>query len=192
MKGVARIALDKELHKILEEWCGDSVIDIGGKNRPYKRFLRCKKYVCIDINPENNPDIVADAHNLKIIENEQYDLVLATEILEHCHDPKQVISEFQRIIKQNGTIILSTPFLYPYHPDPKDYYRYTIDGLQELCKTFKEVKIIPCGNRFLFMWEMITWRISLLKIANRFLANIAGYYDKNGAMTYITVAKGKK
>jgi SAM-dependent methyltransferase len=177
MKEMARMLLDIELKKVFQNSSGKHVLDVGGKNRPYQKYLHCEKYTCLDINPSFHPDIVADAHDLHVILSEQYDLILATEVLEHCHTPQQVISEFYRILTRNGTLILSTPFLYPYHPDPKDYYRYTKDGLQELCKKFDEITIISVGNRFLFMWEMVTWKLPLLKLFNNLLASIANYKD---------------
>ncbi len=192
MKEIARILLDIELKKIFQNSSGKQVLDVGGKNRPYHEYLHCKKYTCVDINPDFRPDIIADAHDLNVISNEEYDLILATEVLEHCHTPQKVVAEFHRVLTNNGTLILSTPFLYPYHPDPKDYYRYTRDGLQELCKKFEVVSIIPVGNRFLFMWEMITWKLPLFKLFNTILASIASYKDNNGPITYITIAKKRR
>jgi len=188
MEQIARLALNKALKKYFKENFG-KVLDIGGKHRPYKKMIQKISYISLDINPNHNPDIVADIHNIHMIRNNSFDTILATEVLEHCHNPKKAVSEIYRILKKGGTAIISTPFLYPYHPDPKDYYRYTKDGLKELCIDFKEISIIPVGNRFLFMWEMLTWKIKALKLFNPILIKILDYKDENGPIDFITIAK---
>ncbi len=188
MKEIARIVLDGHLTHIFKENSLGNVLDLGGKHSPYKKEMRYATYLCLDINPNNKPDIVGDAHNLSMIKKETFDTVVATELLEHCHDPKQVLKEIHRVLKKSGKVIISTPFLYPYHPDPKDYFRYTRDGLKELCKEFSHVDVHEIGNRFFFIWEMITWKIHFLKLFNRIFYFIGNYKDKNGPTTYVTIA----
>lgn len=189
MRELTRSVLDMHLRKVFKERQLGKTIDLGGKNSPYKKWMQTTKYICIDINPKNNPDIVADAHNLSMIQSNSYDTVVATEVLEHCAEPKKVIKEICRILKKGGHAIISTPFLYPYHPDPKDYFRYTKDGLSELCKEFEQVTILPLGNRFFFFWEMLTWKIPLFKIMNKVFLKIFNYRDENGPVTYFTIAR---
>ncbi len=188
MKELIRIALDKQLTSFFAERTLGKVLDLGGKRSPYKNEMKYAVYVCADINKENNPDIVADAHDLFMIKKGTFDTVIATELLEHCRDPVQVLKEIHRVLKKGGTAIISTPFLYPYHPDPNDYFRYTRDGLKMLCKDFSHVEIKEVGNRFFFFWEMVTWRLPFLKIFNRISYFVGNYEDRNGPTTYVTIA----
>lgn len=188
MKEIIRIALDKELSGLFKDKHLGNVLDLGGKKNPYKREIVYNTYFCVDINKDNNPDIVADAHDLSMIKKETFDTVIATELLEHCYDPKQVLKEIYRVLRKGGTAIISTPFLYPYHPDPKDYFRYTHDGLRKLCEDFSSVEIKTVGNRFFFLWEMITWKLPFLKIFNKLFYLLGNYEDKNGPTTYVTIA----
>ena len=50
-----------------------------------------------------------------------------------------------KLLKKNGKIIISTPFIYRYHKAPDDYKRYTIPYLEKLLKK-KKYKIIRKKN----------------------------------------------
>ena len=59
------------------------------------------------------------------------------------------------MLKPGGVCIASTRFLYRYHPDPKDYYRFTWDSLEYLFRQFRHVEVHHHGNRAQALWEMI-------------------------------------
>jgi len=48
----------------------------------------------------------------------------------------------KRVTKQDGLIYVSLPFMFPYHPSPKDYWRLSTEGLQAL---FADCEEIECG-----------------------------------------------
>ena len=49
-----------------------------------------------------------DAEHLAF-EDESFDVVICSEVLEHLLDPQTVLKEIRRVVKQNGTVILTTP-----------------------------------------------------------------------------------
>jgi ubiquinone/menaquinone biosynthesis C-methylase UbiE len=53
--------------------------------------------------------VVCDIREIKLPKN-YADIVVATEVLEHLHDYKEVISEIKRILKPNGVAIISVPY----------------------------------------------------------------------------------
>ena len=77
------------------------------------------------------------------------------------------------VLKPGGVCIASTRFLYRYHPDPKDYYRFTWDSLEYLFRRFSHVEVHHHGSRVQAIWEMINAggrsRV-LLNILNPFFA----------------------
>ena len=105
-------------------------LDIGCSTGPYATYFPNR--TGLDIKKTPAVDIVADCHDLHMIGDEQFDCVLCTEVLEHLHTPQQAINEFHRVLKKNGTLILTTRFIYPLHDVPHDYYRYTRYGLEHL------------------------------------------------------------
>ncbi len=62
---------------------------------------------------------------------------------------------FMRVLKPGGVCILSTRFLYRYHPDPEDHYRFTWDSLRYLFRNFRHVEVHHHGNRAQVIWEII-------------------------------------
>ena len=66
------------------------------------------------------------------MQNNRYDLVLCTQVLEHVPDPKAVLREFYRILKPNAKLALTAPLFFEEHGSPYDYYRYTQFGFKHL------------------------------------------------------------
>lgn len=42
------------------------------------------------------------------------------------------INELCRVLKEEGYLILSLPFLYPVHEEPFDFYRFTTNGIKHI------------------------------------------------------------
>ena len=87
--------------------------------------------------------------------------------------PQRAIDRVLHVLKPGGVCIASTRFLYRYHPDPKDYYRFTWDSLEYLFHRFSHVEVHHHGSRVQAIWEMINAggrsRV-LLNILNPFFA----------------------
>ena len=66
------------------------------------------------------------------VEDERYDLVLLTQVLEHLPDPLAVLKELHRVLRPGHRVWLSQPFYYEEHEQPYDFYRYTQFGLKYL------------------------------------------------------------
>lgn len=118
--------LDKLLDRYRESFSG-VVLDIGGRNRG--RFEKPKafvdKWIFADINPSHKPDIVLDVANMKQIEDQSIDVICACELFEHVAEIERGLDECVRVLKNDGGMILSVPFLYAIHADPSDYQRWT-------------------------------------------------------------------
>lgn len=99
----------------------------------------------MDIDPMMKPDIVGDVCNIPF-PDKSLDFLIIMEVLEHVKEPFIAISEIYRVLKPNGKVILSTPFIYPVHADPHDYFRYTKNGLLYMLRLFKNVEVVERNN----------------------------------------------
>ena len=72
----------------------------------------------------------------------KFDNIIIFNVLEHIYDERFAIKELKKILKKNGKIIISTPFIYRYHQAPEDYKRYTLPYFEKLLKehNFKIIK----------------------------------------------------
>src|SRR6266540_4584607 len=88
-------------------------------------------YVNVDLFAIPGVDVAADAEQLPFTAD-AFQRVECDAVLEHVHNPERVMSEIRRVLAPGGYLHLVTPFCHPFHEYPKDYRRFTIDGLKEL------------------------------------------------------------
>ncbi len=75
-----------------------------------------------------------------------YDSILCNAVLEHVRDADAVMKELRRLLKPDGCLVLSVPFLQPNHG--LDFRRYTHEGMLELARThsYEVVEILPVNS----------------------------------------------
>ena len=98
---------------------------IGGAGRSVEG------YVNLDLFPMAGVDLAADAEALPFPDG-VFQRVECDAVLEHVRDPRRVMSEIRRVLAPGGYAHLVTPFCHPFHEYPRDYRRFTLDGLKEL------------------------------------------------------------
>jgi SAM-dependent methyltransferase len=113
-------------------------LDVGAKDAPYVHLF--PNSIAGDLIFATARDAVFDAHHLPF-PSASFDVILCTEVLEHCLQPQSVIDEFYRVLKPNGVLLLTTRFIFPLHDAPHDYFRFTRYGLAHLCSDFDHVDI---------------------------------------------------
>lgn len=188
---VNRITLNQTLRKIFKNLHAKKVLDVGSKGGPNLHLIKHKKYVRLDISAESAPDIVGDIHEMKV-KTGSFDTVIATEVLEHLYDPQKAVDEIYRVLRPGGTVVLSTRFIYWYHPDPQDYYRFTEDSIKYLMRQFSEVKIYKHGNRLQVVWQLLMSPGSGLGIFLNFLNPLIAkinFSDERVYLGLVVVAK---
>jgi SAM-dependent methyltransferase len=68
------------------------------------------------------------------VENERFDGVLMSQVLEHLEDPLRVLCEINRVLRSGSKLFVSAPLYYEEHEQPYDFYRYTQFGMRYLLK----------------------------------------------------------
>lgn len=171
---VHRTLLNSELKKMFKRLKKGTVLDVGSRFSPYKQLIPYTTFLTLDIDKRFNPDLCCDVHNIKCKSN-SFDTIIATELLEHLHNPQKAIDEIYRILKPRGILILSAPFIYPYHPDPTDYYRYSEEGLRYLLRKFRKVEIHKFGNKLQVTWQLINYGYIevVLNIFNQIISRLS-------------------
>ena len=146
------LTIFKDVKKHLPDYKGN-VLDIGCGQSPYKFLLNADatQYFGIDIIEAtsfgyNNPDVTSfDGKNIPF-ENDKFDAIICTEVLEHVQEFQYLIDEIYRTSKKNAAIIVTIPWSARYHYIPYDYFRYTPSSLKTMFAKFSEVTITSRGT----------------------------------------------
>ena len=151
---VARSAIVDVLKRSARDFSG-TLLDVGCGRSPYKSLLMppsgcVSKYLGLDLEQghyQNRPDLTWNGTQIPLPDN-AVDSVLATEVLEHCPEPGAVLHEVARVLKPNGFILLTVPFLWPLHDVPYDEFRYTPFSLERLMRQagFRDVTVEALGG----------------------------------------------
>ncbi len=154
-----------------------NVLNVGGGPRPYRHLNR--NMINMDLFVNTEVDIKANIISDFPFKENTFDTVICTQVLEHVENPAKVIEEIHKVTKKNGILILSAPFLERYHPDPKDYWRFTEDGLTVLLRDkFKIILIEPFGGRAIWFACFIHLHRVFPRILVRLITKLAFYLDK--------------
>jgi SAM-dependent methyltransferase len=123
-------------------------------------------YVNIDLFPVPGVDVVADAERLPFPDN-SFQRVECDAVLEHVRDACRVMREIERVLKPGGVAHVVAPFCHPFHEYPRDYRRFTLDGIRELAGDLDVVasgwRTGPTATMLVFILEYVKvwlpWRI---------------------------------
>jgi len=121
------------------EFQGKKILKVGSKYvngsvRPLiERFCSPREYLGVDIEPGKFVDSILPAESL--VEHfgfETFDVVIATELLEHVQDWRLVINNIKGVLKRGGFLYLTTrSFGFPLHSYPYDFWRYEIEDMKK-------------------------------------------------------------
>jgi SAM-dependent methyltransferase len=109
------------------------LLDVGCGSLPYAEFFAgtVSEYIGLDF-VENPRAQLRGAAEALPVEDASFDIVLCTQVLEHCDDPAKVVSELRRVTREGGRVLASTHGVQVYHPSPNDHWRWTHTGLELL------------------------------------------------------------
>ena len=134
--GVVRAALADWLRTQAAELEGGApvrVLDVGCGVKPYYPYFAgvASDYVGVDVVENPAADLRGSVESLPV-EDGSFDVVLCTQVLEHCDDPARAVRELRRVTASGGRVLCSTHGVQVYHPSPVDYWRWTHEGLRRI------------------------------------------------------------
>ena len=78
----------------------------------------------------------------------RFDLVLCCNALEHIPELEAAVDGLAAVCEDDGVVFASTPFVYPYHDEPHDFWRPTAHGLHYIFGLrFRQVVVTWTGLR---------------------------------------------
>jgi SAM-dependent methyltransferase len=125
---------------------GQRALDFGAGDSPYIAHfnaLDCE-LLRADLAP-TDPKVLRIAPDGRVpVEDGSMAAVLSTQVLEHVPDVQSYLREALRMLRPGGVFLLTTHGAWPYHANPTDMRRWTVDGLPYECEVagFEVEKVI--------------------------------------------------
>jgi len=115
-------------------------LDVGCGDQPYRSLLLQPPFQVYEllgldragVRCQHTPPDLVWVDGRIPLRDASIDSALCTEVLEHCPDPAALLREVLRVLRPGGSLVLTTPFLWPLHEVPHDWARYTPYALRQL------------------------------------------------------------
>jgi ubiquinone/menaquinone biosynthesis C-methylase UbiE len=159
------LTIYRHLKKSLPQFEGN-ILDVGCGQSPYKFLLHPSHthYFGIDIvdaekfDYRNSEIIPFNGEDIPF-QNEHFDGLICTEVLEHVYNHQKLIDEMFRVMKPGADGIITIPWSARFHYIPYDFFRYTPSSLKKMFAQFSSIKIINRGsdisnivNKVIVLW----------------------------------------
>jgi len=132
------------------------VVDAGSGRGPHRAVLTEHGCDVLSLDVEDRGegvDLIGDIQSMPDIASGSVDGVVCTQVLEHLPRPCEALSEFARVLRPRGWLVLSVPHLSAIHEAPHDYFRYTRYGLVSMLEAqgFEALRVEETGGLIAFL-----------------------------------------
>jgi SAM-dependent methyltransferase len=138
----AKIDLYKEIIRYKHLITG-KVLDFGCGTKPFEQLFAVSEYIGLEHekSKENTKaDFFYDGKHFPFDDN-SFDSVLSTQVLEHVPNPMEILNEIARVLKPGGYVMVSVPFSQEEHEVPYDFYRFSSYAIADMFNN-ADLKII--------------------------------------------------
>jgi SAM-dependent methyltransferase len=135
------------------------VLDIGAGEAPYRELFAEQTYLTLDHEDTAHSGEVdlRGAADAIPAEDDSFDSIVCTQVLEHVPRPEQALREFHRVLRPGGTLVATVPFAWEEHETPHDFYRYTRYGIKHLLTDagFGRIDVRPRTDCFTTLAQLV-------------------------------------
>ncbi|MBN9380255.1 MAG: methyltransferase domain-containing protein [Chitinophagaceae bacterium] len=153
------------------------LLDFGCGSKPYRSLFDVEEYIGVDYYNEGHPhdneqiDFFYDGKKLPFCD-QNFDSVLCSEVFEHVFNLDEALAEINRVLKTDGRILITCPFVWNEHEVPHDYARYTRFALEDILKRagFEIMEFSKSGNFILVIHQewVLYFKLLLQKKSRKF------------------------
>ena len=113
-------------------------LDVNGSVRPIVEELSPGRYIGVDIQMGPGVDEICDVYEiLEKYGQNKFDLLIATELIEHIRDWRKAVRNFKHILTTNGVLFITTRSEgFVYHGYPSDYWRFELSDMETIFSDF--------------------------------------------------------
>ncbi|MEK7509213.1 MAG: class I SAM-dependent methyltransferase [Patescibacteria group bacterium] len=110
-------------------------LDVGCGPTPRYRhlFKECTEYVKMDIEAGENVDVVGFAEAIPF-PDDSFDSIVCTETIQDVFEPVKGITEFARVLKKGGVVLMTAPSISRQSESRTDNWRFTRHSFRKLAE----------------------------------------------------------
>lgn len=178
-------------------YCFGNLLDLGCGKAPlyecYKAYV--DHIVCVDwthsLHQLAYVDVACNLGRPLPFQDEQFDTIILSDVLEHIPEPQNLWDEIKRIMRPGGKLLISVPFYYWLHESPHDYYRYTEYALRRFARQsgFEILVLEQYGGALTIISDILAkniikchWRIGPLMA--EYVQRLASWYVSRRRPSY--------
>jgi ubiquinone/menaquinone biosynthesis C-methylase UbiE len=159
------------------------LVDIGCGRKPYAALFApyVTEHVGVDHNAAPQIDVVASAYAIPL-PDASFQTALMAQVLEHLEEPLEGLREAHRLLAPGGKLILTTPFIWPLHEEPRDFFRYSPYGLRHVLARagFVDADVLPSAGQWSTLHTMSGYALRTTPL--RALPGVKGYIRRRGQL----------
>ncbi len=128
-----RKAIGHEIARNRLDASGLDIVDFGAGDAPYRGMFPMSTYRMADIaeaGHHTQPELAIVSGRVGA-EDDCANIVVSFQVLEHVDDVALYLQEARRLLRPGGKLLLTTHGVWPYHPHPRDLWRWTPEGMRE-------------------------------------------------------------
>lgn len=160
---IAYRVMEQALSYAAERYAHGRLVDVGCGSKPWAALFagHVDEHIGVDHveSPRGNAtvDVIASAYDIPL-PDETADTVLLSAVIEHLERPELGLLECRRLLKPGGHLILTAPFIFHIHEQPRDFYRFSPYGLRYLLESadLEVVELIPLAGA----WTTVAIQVS--------------------------------
>lgn len=164
-------------------------LDVGSAHSPYRAQIERAGFTVrtLDIDPASGADHVGPVERTGL-PDAAFDLIVCTQVLEHVRHPDEALRELRRLLKPGAHLVLALPHVWPYHPCPHDFWRFTQEGLVEVVQGggLEVVRLLGAGGCGTTLFQ--TLNLMLYGALGGFGAPLYGLTNALGRLTDALIA----
>lgn len=158
---IARKGLAQGIKSLSSEING-KILDVGCGTKPYSTFFNCTEYIGLEIETgidshKKQADVFYDGKYFPF-KSESFDSIICNQVLEHVFDPNNFLEEINRVLKPNGKLLLTVPFVWDEHEQPYDFARYSSFAIRYLFEKhgFKILQQIKSVSNIAVIFQLLS------------------------------------
>ena len=122
--------------------CDGPVLEVGSKDygstSSFRTIYPGQEYIGLDMAEGKGVDVVVDlTQTIEPLAENHFALAICCSVLEHTSKPWVFAANLTRVIRPGGTLYMSVPWVWRYHPYPDDYFRFSHKGVISLFDEFE-------------------------------------------------------